>query len=77
MPEAERTDPDGVDYGWVMQATFVATILLGAPVVAILALTQPLPTWSGRVFFAIQIGAPIWLLTSVVALVYEARFREA
>jgi len=30
----ETTDPDGVDFGWVMQMTFVITILVGAPIVA-------------------------------------------
>jgi uroporphyrinogen-III synthase len=28
-PSVERTDPEGVDFGWVMQVTFVATIVGG------------------------------------------------
>ena len=33
MPDrVESTDPEGVDYGWVLQTTFVLTIVVGAPV---------------------------------------------
>jgi len=33
MPErVDSTDPEGVDFGWVMQVTFVLTIVVGAPV---------------------------------------------
>lgn len=74
MPErVETTSPDGVDYGWVMQTTFVATILIGAPVVTLLSTTTPLPTWADRVEFAIRVGAPVWLLTSVAVFAYARR----
>ncbi|QLK26267.1 DUF5822 domain-containing protein [Natrinema zhouii] len=74
MPEhVETTSPDGVDYGWVMQTTFVVTIVVGAPVVALLSTTTPLPTWAARVEFAIRVGAPVWLLTSVVVFAYARR----
>ena len=66
MPELlERTDPDGVDYGWVMQVTFVVTILVGAPIVALLSMNADLPSWGARAEFAIRAGAPIWFLTAV------------
>ncbi|RZH66679.1 DUF5822 domain-containing protein [Natrinema altunense] len=74
MPErVETTTPDGVDYGWVMQTTFVVTILVGAPLVAVLSATTPLPTWADRVEFAIRVGAPVWLVTSIVVFAYARR----
>lgn len=66
----ETTDPDGVDFGWVMQMTFVITILVGAPIVAGLSILVELPTWGSRVSFAIRVGAPIWFLTAVGAFLY-------
>ncbi len=74
MPErVETTSPDGVDYGWVMQVTFVATILVGAPVVVALSTTVTLPTWPDRAEFAIRVGAPVWLVTSLVVFAYAKR----
>ncbi len=74
-PEVERTDPEGVDYGWVMQVTFVATILLGAPLVAVTSLFTSLPTWGARVSFAIRVGAMVWLVTAIVVYVYARLYR--
>nr|WP_275740896.1 MULTISPECIES: DUF5822 domain-containing protein [unclassified Halorhabdus] len=65
-----RTDPDGVDYGWVLQTTFVVTIVVGAPIVAVLSLDQSLPTWTTRATFAIRVGAVIWFLTAVGVFAY-------
>jgi hypothetical protein len=71
VPELqEETDPDGVDYGWVMQTTFVLTIVVGAPVVAGLSLFYTLPTWESRVSFAVRVGAIVWLLTALAAYWY-------
>ena len=64
-PEVETTEPDGVDYGWVMQMTFVTTIIVGAPVVATLSLFVTLPTWSDRALFAISVGSVLWFVTAV------------
>ncbi|RQG86213.1 hypothetical protein EA462_17095 [Natrarchaeobius halalkaliphilus] len=76
MPEpVETTTPDGVDYGWVMQVTFVVTIVVGAPIVALLSLSAELPTWGVRAEFAIRVGAPIWFATAVVVFVYAKRTR--
>ena len=71
-----KTNPDGVDFGWVMQVTFVVTILVGAPLVALLSTTVDLPTWGARVNFAIRVGAPIWLTTNVAAYLYARYKRE-
>ncbi|MEA1932125.1 MAG: DUF5822 domain-containing protein [Euryarchaeota archaeon] len=70
----ETTDPDGVDFGWVMQVTFVVTIIVGAPIVAVLSVPVELPTWGARVSFAIRVGAPIWFLTAVSVFSY-AKYR--
>ena len=66
----ETTDPEGVDFGWVMQVTFVVTILVGAPIVAVLSVLVELPSWGARVGFAIRVGAPIWFLTAVSVFLY-------
>lgn len=74
MPEpVETTDPEGVDYGRVMQLTFIITIVVGAPVVAVLSVFVTLPTWSDRAVFAVQVGALVWFVTSIIAFLYERR----
>ncbi|PSQ38197.1 hypothetical protein BRD13_07130 [Halobacteriales archaeon SW_5_70_135] len=73
MPRVEETDPEGVDYGWVMQTTFVLTIVLGAPVVGLLAFLRPLPTWTARAGFAVRVGAVVWLVTAVGVYLYARR----
>ena len=50
-----KTNPDGVDFGWVMQVTFVVTSLVGAPLVALLSTTVDLATWGARANFAIRV----------------------
>jgi len=72
-PDVERTDPEGVDYGWVMQVTFVVTVLVGAPAVAVLSLTRPLPAWGVRVTFAVQVGALVWFVVAVCVYLYARR----
>ena len=75
MPErVETSDPEGVDYGWVMQVTFVTTILVGAPIVALASIAVDLATWGERATFAIQVGAPIWFVTAVCVFLY-AKYR--
>jgi hypothetical protein len=71
MPErVESTDLEGVDYGWVMQTTFVLTIVVGAPVVAALSALVTLPTWAARAEFAVRVGAPVWLCLGVGVYLY-------
>lgn len=77
MPEpTAETDPDGVDYGWVLQTTFVVTIVVGAPVVAALSLGQSLPTWTARATFAVRVGAIVWVLTALSVLGYARHYRS-
>jgi len=71
VPErVETSTPDGVDYGWVMQMTFISAILVGVPIIALLSTAVDLPTWGARAEFAIRVGAPVWLLTSLVVFAY-------
>jgi hypothetical protein len=66
-----RTDPEGVDYGRVMQVTFVATIVVGAPLVALLSAGVELPNWEARAGFAVRVGAVVWLVTGVTVYAVE------
>jgi len=74
MPaRVETTDPDGVDHGWVMQVTFVVTIVVGAPLVAVASAFVDLPTWGARASFAVRVGAVIWFVTAVGVYGYARR----
>ena len=73
MEPVETSDPEGVDYAWVMQTTFVLTIVVGAPVVTALSLRVPLPTWGARVEFAIRVGAVVWVLVALAVFAYARR----
>ena len=78
MPQpVETTDPAGVDFGRVLQLTFVLTILVGAPLVALLSIPYELPTWSARAEFAIRMGSLIWFLTAIAVYVRERRRVES
>ena len=71
MPEPiEETSPEGIDYGWVMQVTFLATLAVGVPVVAALSTLVELATWADRATFAIQVGAAIWFVTAIAVYGY-------
>jgi hypothetical protein len=77
VPERVEThDSDGVDYGWVMQTTFVVTIVVGAPTVALLSASTPLETWSARAEFALRVGAIVWFLTAIAVFAYAATRRD-
>ena len=74
MPErVEEYVPEGVDYGWVMQVTFVTTIVVGAPLVAALSTQVALPTWEARAAFAIRVGAVVWFVVAVLVFLYARR----
>jgi len=71
VPErVEQYTPEGVDYGWVMQVTFVTTIVVGVPIVAALSTQVVLPTWEARAAFAIRVGAVVWLFSAVIVYLY-------
>ncbi|WP_123623696.1 DUF5822 domain-containing protein [Halorubrum sp. CSM-61] len=73
MQPVERAEYEGIDYGWVMQTTFVVTILVGAPVVAVLSAFVTLDSWPARAAFAVRVGAPIWFVTAVAVAAYARR----
>jgi hypothetical protein len=71
--EKVTVETSGVDHLWVMQMTFVLTIAVGAPVVAVAALFTPLPTWTDRALFAIRVGAGVWFLTAIAVYIHARR----
>jgi uncharacterized membrane protein len=76
VPErVKSTDPDGVDFGWVMQTTFVLTVTVGAVIVTLVAILTgvTLPDWGARASFAIRVGAVVWLITAIFVYVWEIR----
>ena len=73
MQPVERAEFEGIDYGWVMQTTFVLTIVVGAPVVAVLSAFVTLDSWGARAAFAVRVGAPIWFTTAVAVALYARR----
>lgn len=77
MPErVASADPDGVDYTWVMQMTFVAALAVGVPVVVVASLGRDLPTWTDKALFAVRTGAVVWLLVAVVVYGYARTKRR-
>lgn len=76
MPaRVETVKPEGVDFGWVMQVTFVLTVAVGAPIVALFSLGVSLPTWTDKALFAVRVGAVVWILTTLSVYAY-ARWHE-
>lgn len=74
MPEpVETTDPEGVDYTWVMQVTFLVTLAVGVPAVAVLSLVVALPTWEAKASFAARVGAIVWFVTAIGVYGYARR----
>jgi len=74
MPErVEQHTPEGVDFAWVMQVTFVVTIVVGAPLVALASLQVSLPTWGEKAVFAVRVGAVVWFVTALVVYLYARR----
>ena len=72
-PEVTRTESEGVDYGWVMQVTFVLTIVVGTPVVVLLSVPATLPTWTDRAQFAVGIGSMVWFVVAILVFLYARR----
>jgi len=72
----ESYEPDGIDFAWIMQTTFVLTIVVGAPVVALLSTTVSLPTWGSQLNFAIRVGAAVWLAIGLAVYGYARRQQE-
>lgn len=71
MPERIAShDPEGIDYGWVLQTTFVLTIVFGVPVIALVSTTVSLQTWGARAQFAVGFGAAFWFVIGLLVSGY-------
>lgn len=75
-PEVTRTDPKGIDYGWIMQVTFITSIVVGAPLVAALSTGVELQTWTERAQFAVGVGSGLWFVVAGSLYVYARRNQE-
>lgn len=75
-PDVEQTDPEGVDYGWVMQVTFIAALVVGVPVVVAASLFASLSSWPDRAIFAVRVGAPVWLVINLSVFGYAKYYRN-
>lgn len=64
---------NGVDHTYVMQLTFLITILAGVPLVVVLSLFVTLPTWTDRAAFVVRVGALLWLVTGTGLFLRERR----
>ena len=64
---------DAVDFGWVMEVTFVVTVLVGAPIVAIGSLLFDIGGWTDRLVYATTVAAAVWFVTAVVVYGYARR----
>jgi len=73
VDEGETGTRDGVDYTYVMQLTFLITILAGVPLVVVLSLFVTLPTWTDRAEFVVRVGALLWLVTGTALFLRERR----
>jgi len=65
-----------VDFQWVMQTTFVLTIALGAPLVAVASLFADFGTIADAIPFAVRVGAGVWFVTALGTYLY-ARFKRS
>ncbi|MFB6300797.1 MAG: DUF5822 domain-containing protein [Halobacteriales archaeon] len=78
MPEpVEQHQPDGIDYGWIMQVTFITTIIIGVPVVAFGAAFVRLPSWGARAAFAVRVGAVVWFLSAIGVYLYARSHQQS
>lgn len=67
----------GIDYRWVMETTFVLTVVVGAPLVGLSAVLLELPTWEARVAFAVPVAAGLWILMAALVYLYARRVGAA
>ncbi len=66
-------DDAGVDHTRILQQTFVVTVVIGAPALAIGSLFVDLPTWSARAAYAGTFGGSLWLGTALALYLRDWR----
>lgn len=71
------TDSASVDYRWVMEVTFVLTIVVGAPVVAVLSAFATFTSLASLAEFAIRVGAAVWFVTGLSVFAYARSSQSA
>lgn len=76
MTDDGPTDAGAIDYGWVMQTTFVLTVLVGAPLVAVASAFVALDGPRAWLSFAVRVGAVVWLVTAVGTFLYARSHSE-
>lgn len=61
---------ESVDYRWVMEMTFILTVVIGTPIIALGGLLVEFDGWTGRVVYATTIAALVWFLTAISVYLY-------
>lgn len=62
-----------VDFGWILQMTFVVTVVAGVPLLALGSVFVSLPDWPSRAAYAGAGGGSLWLVTAVGLYLLELR----
>lgn len=61
---------DAVDFGWVMEVTFILTVVIGTPIVVLGSLWFDIDGWTARVVYATTVAAALWFVTAIAVYVY-------
>jgi len=77
LPRRDAPRVSDVDYAWVMQTTFVVTVAVGAPLVALASLFVTFDSIADAIPFAVRVGAGVWFLTAIGAYAYDRFARSA
>ena len=64
---------DSVEFGWVMEVTFVVTVLVGTPLVIFSSLFVELDGWTARLVYATTIAAAVWFVTAIAVYLVARR----
>lgn len=64
-----------IDFRRLFELTFIITVIVGTPLIALSALFVELPDFETRVVYATTIAAAVWLVTAVV-LYARARYES-
>lgn len=62
---------EAVDFGWVMEMTFILTVVVGTPIIMVGSLWFDIDTWTARIVFATTVGAAVWFITAIGVYGYE------
>lgn len=68
---------EAVNYRWIMEVTFVVTVLVGVPLIAVASAFITLDDWATRVRFATTLAAIVWIGTAAGAYLVARRRAHA